>query len=66
MKSKTYSYLTENKNEDKKSRNTKRCDIKKKNFEDYKSCLEGTQLKNKINCVEWNKIDVDSWRIYKK
>ena len=37
--------------------------IKRKlKFEDYKSCLEGTQLENKINHLEKNKIDVDSLR----
>ena len=29
-------------------------------FENYKHCLEATQLKNKINQVEKNLVDVDT------
>ena len=37
------------------------CVIKRKlKFENYKNCLEGTQLNNKTNCLEKNKIKVDS------
>ena len=35
--------------------------IKRKlEFEDYKNYLEATQLENKINYLEKNKLDVDS------
>ena len=37
---------------------TKKCVIKK--LEDYKNCLEATQLENKINQLEKNKVKVDS------
>ena len=29
-------------------------------FENYKNCLEATQLENKINHIEKNKIDIGS------
>ena len=29
-------------------------------FEHYKNCLKATQLENKINYLEKNKIDIDS------
>ena len=31
-------------------------------FEDYKHCLDATQLDNKINKLEKNKLDMDSLR----
>ena len=53
LKSKTYSYLTHNNDEDKKGKDTKKCVIKRKlKFEDYKNCLEVTQLENEINYQE--------------
>ena len=40
LRSKTYSYLTDNDKEDKKAKGTKRCVIKKMiKFNDYKKCL---------------------------
>ena len=45
----------------KKAKGTKKCDIKRKlKFENYKNCLEATELENKINYLEKNKIDIDS------
>ena len=42
---KTYSYLTDDKDEDKTAKGTKKCAIKRKlKFEDYKHCLEATTL----------------------
>ena len=38
----------------------KRSVIKKLKYENYKNCFEATQLDNKINHVEKNKIDIDS------
>ena len=32
----------------------------------YKNCLEATQLENKINHIEKNKINIDSFFCYKK
>ena len=49
----TYSYLINKSNEDKKAKGTKRCVVKKYlNFENYKNCLGATQLENKINNLE--------------
>ena len=52
---KTYSYLIHDGSEDKKSRSHKKvCHKKALKFESYKSCLEGTQLENKIKYIEKN------------
>ena len=60
LRTKTYSYLIDDGREDKKAKDTKKCVIKRKlKFENYKSCLKATQLKNKINHLEKNKIDID-------
>ena len=51
-----YSYLIDAGSEDKKAKSTKKCLIKRKlKFENYKSCLEATQLDNKINHLGKNK-----------
>ena len=58
---KAYSYLIDDGSEDKKAKSTKKCVIKRKlKFENYKSCLEATQLDNKIKYIEKNKIIIDS------
>ena len=55
-----YSYLIDAGSEDKKAKGTKKCLIKRKlKFENYKSCLEATQLDNKINHLGKNK----NWHI---
>ena len=36
------------------------CHKKKLKFQDYKNCLEASQIENEINHLEKNKIDVDS------
>ena len=51
LKAKTYSYLIEGGSEDKKSKGTKKCAIKRK-LENYKKCLEATQLDHKIKYLE--------------
>ena len=57
LRAKNYSYLMDDGSEDKKAKDTKKCVIKRKpKFENYKSCLEATQLENKINYLEKNKI----------
>ena len=44
----------------KKAKDTKKCVIKRKlKFENYKNCLEATQLENKINHLEKDEIGVD-------
>ena len=49
LRAKTYSYLIDDGSEDKKAKGTKKCVIKRKlKFENYKNCLEATQLENKI------------------
>ena len=61
LRAKTYSYLIDDSSEDKKAKRTKKSDIKGKlNFQDYKNCLEATQLENKIKHLEKNEINVDS------
>ena len=61
LRAKTYSYLKDNNDEDKKAKDTKKCVIKRKHkFQNYKNCLEVSQTENKINHLEKNKIDVDS------
>ena len=60
MRARTYSYLIGDGSENKKAKCSKKCVIKiKLKFEDYKNCLEATQLENKINHLK-NKIDIDS------
>ena len=60
LRAETYSYLTDDDFENKKSKGTKSCFIKGKNkFEDYKNCLDATQLEHKINHLEKYKNDVD-------
>ena len=45
LRARTYSYLKDNNDEDKKAKGTKKCVIKRKpNFQDYKKCLEGAQI----------------------
>ena len=47
-RAKTYGYLIDDGIEDKKTKGTKKCIIKRKlKFENYKSCLEATEPKNK-------------------
>ena len=56
---KTYSYLIDDNNEDKKGKGTKKCVIKgKRRFKNYKNCLEATQLENKIDYLEKNETDI--------
>ena len=47
-----------------KKQKAQKCVSSKKplKFEDYKKCLEATQLKNKINQLEKSKVNVDSLR----
>ena len=59
LRVKTYSYLIDDGNEDKKEKDTTKCVIKRKlKFENYKNCLEATQPDNKINYLEKNEINV--------
>ena len=50
---KTHSYLIDDSREDKKAKGTKTCVMKRKlKFENYKNCLEATQLENTISYLE--------------
>ena len=50
LRAKTYSYLKDNSDEDKKAKDKKKCVIKSKHkFQDYKNCLEAAQTENKLN-----------------
>ena len=61
LKPKTYGYLIDDSDENKKSKVTKKCVIKRKlKIEDHKRCLEATSLENKINQIENNKLNEDS------
>ena len=51
-RSKTYSYLIDDGSENKEGKGTKKYVIKKLKIENYKNCLETTQLENKISCLE--------------
>ena len=60
LRAKTYSYIIDDGSENKKQKGTKNCVATRKvKFENYKNCLETTQLKNKINYLEKNKIEID-------
>ena len=55
LREKTYSYLINDGSENKKAKSTKKCVIKRKlKFENYKNCLEATQLESKTNHLEKN------------
>ena len=57
LRAKTYSSLIDGGSEDKKAKGAKKFVIKRKlNFENHKNCLEGTQLKSKINYLEKMKL----------
>ena len=61
LRAKTCNYLIDDTSEDKKSKGTKKCVIKRKlKFENYKNCLEATQPDNKMNHIEKNKININS------
>ena len=55
LRAKTYSYLRDNIDEDRKVKGTKTCVIKRKlQFEYYKNCLEVARIVNKIDPLEKN------------
>ena len=62
LKAKSYSYLNNNTDDNKKVESAKQCVIKRKLiFQDYKIdyCLEAFQIENKMNHLEKNKIEED-------
>ena len=57
LRAKTYSYLMDDGSEDEKAEGTRKYVIKRKTkFEHYKNYLEATQLENRINYLEKNKL----------
>ena len=61
VRAKTYSSLTDDGSEDRKAKGTKKRAIKRElKIENYKNCLEATQVKNKINYLGKNKINKES------
>ena len=59
LRTKTNTYLADDGSEDKKAKDTKKCVIKRKlKFQNYKNCLEASQLKNKINYLEKIKLNL--------
>ena len=61
LRAKTYSYLIDESSENNKAKDTKSCVIKRKlKLENYRNCLEATQLENKINHSEKNEINTES------
>ena len=53
LRAKTYIYLKENNDENKKAKDTKKCVIKRKRkFQDYIDSLKGARLVRKINYLE--------------
>ena len=67
LKAKTQSYLKDNNNKDKKAKDTKKCVIKiKLKCQDYKNCLEATQIEKNIkeHTPNWTKIPANPHRIF--
>ena len=61
LQEKTYSYLKDNNDEDKKSKRQKKCIIiRELKSQEYKNCLKAAQIDRKINCLRKKEIDVDS------
>ena len=53
LRAKTYIYLIYDGSEGKKAKSTKKCVMKRKlKFENYKNCLEATQLEYQINYLK--------------
>ena len=63
LRPKTYSYLTDDNDENKKQKGQILCH--KTKFLYYKNCLEATELKNE-NIPLRKKLDVDSFKIHHK
>ena len=67
FETKTYGYLADNIDKNKKEKDIKKFAIKwKRKFKDSKICLEANQLKNEINISEKSKLDLDSLKLNHK
>ena len=62
LRARTYNYLIDDSSKDKKAKGTKKCVIRKTKFENYRHCFEATQLENKLNYSEKNKMNVFSFK----
>ena len=63
LRGNTYCYLINNGSVDKKAKGTKMWVIKRRfKFENYKSCLEASQIDNKIKYLGKNMINIDSFK----
>ena len=61
LRAKTYNYLKDNNDEDKKAKGTEKCVIKRDlKFQDYKNCLEAAQIEKKTISLRKKKIDLDN------
>ena len=61
LRPRTYAYLKDNDDENKKARSTKRCAVKKKlKFQVCKKCLKASQIENIINYLEKKGTDADN------
>ena len=57
LRAKTYTYLKDKNDEDKKVKGTKKCVIKRNlKFRDYKKCLKVSQIEKTINYLEKKKL----------
>ena len=67
LRAKICSDLIDDGSEDKKAKDTKKCVIKvERKSKYYKNRLKATQLENKTNYLEKNKIDIDSLKNHKE
>ena len=67
VRTKLYNYLIDDHSEDKKTKEIKVFVMKRKvKFENYKNCLEATQLDSKIKYLKKNKINNDILRKIRK
>ena len=65
LRSKTYSFLIDDRSENKKAKSTKQYVMQRElKFEDYQNCTEVNRLENKINYLENNKIEADYLKNY--
>ena len=66
LRAKTYIYLKENNNENKKAKDTKKCVIKRKlKFQDYTNSLKAARLLRKINYQKTRKKDTFAQNVSK-
>ena len=67
IRAKTYSQLTENNDENKKAKDTKKSVLKRKlKFQDYKNCLNIAKIDGKLKYLEKKKINVDKFKEFIK